>query len=71
MKLIYKNIVMVEESDTTETIGEWLIENTDVKAQNLDVTSWIHLVVPGDLLIFNSPFAMFRFSAKMKNEETL
>lgn len=72
MIMVYENIVLVEEFDTAETIEKWLTEHTDVKAQNLDLDTWVHLVKYGDLLIFNSHFGMFRFSARVTHgQETL
>lgn len=67
MKKIHSNIVEVEESDTVENIENWITANTDVIAQNLNLDTWVNVIMPGDLLIFNSPFAMFRFPAKVVN----
>ena len=71
MKLVYQNIVLVEEFDTIETIEKWLVEHTDVKVQNLDLDTWVNLVRSGDLLIFNSSFGMFRFPAKVTHGQEI
>lgn len=67
MKKIHSNIVEVENSDTVKDIENWITANTDVIAQNLILDTWVNVIMPGDLLIFNSSFAMFRFAAKVVN----
>lgn len=71
MKIIHSNIVMVESGDTAEVIQNWITENTDVVAVNLDVETWTNIVEPNDLIIFNSTFAMFRFPARVKEQKSV
>lgn len=68
MKMVHSNIVLVEEADTPEAIQNWIVEHTDVIVVNLNHETWIHAVTPGDLLIFDSSFAMFRFPARVVKE---
>ena len=69
MRLIHSNIVLIEETDTIETIQNWIVANTDVVAVNLNLDEWVHTITPGDLILFNSSFAMFRFPANIVNNQ--
>lgn len=69
MKMLHTNIVLIEDGDTIKVVEQWFIEHTDVVVQNLNLETWTHVLNPGDLIIFDSEFAMFRFPAKVINAE--
>jgi hypothetical protein len=68
MKLIYNNIVVVEEIDTSDSIVYWIEGNTDIGLLELKPDHWIHTLKDGDMIFFNpiNPLtAMYKLNVNM------
>lgn len=68
MKKIHLNVLLIEEGDTLESIQNWIVAHTDVIVVNLNLDNWVHNIAAGDLIIFDSPYGMYRFPAKVVKE---